>query len=101
MEKPETILFDFKEVATQLVKQRGIHEGLWALYFEFGITGANLGFETLDGEFPLTKEGLPEHVLPTAIVSINKIGLAKAPYLTSIAVDAAIVNPKPKGVKKK
>ena len=37
---PETpqIIFSFKEIAEMLVKQQDIHEGLWGIYAEFGIT---------------------------------------------------------------
>ena len=83
---PETrqIIFSYKEIAEILVKQQGIHEGVWGIYAEFGITAANVN----------TAPGAD--LIPAAIVPIQRMGLQRfdeeAPGLT---VDAAVVNPAP------
>lgn len=82
MAKPETYLFDFKEIAEALIKQQGIHEGVWGIYIEFGIRGANIHAG------PETKS-----ILPAAIVPVVKIGLQKFKEENSLSVDAAKVNP--------
>ena len=42
MAEVKTYVFDYKEVAEALIKQQGIHEGLWGVYMEFGIGAANI-----------------------------------------------------------
>ena len=75
--------FELKEAAIALIKEQGIHEGLWILSFEI-VLGA--------GQFGPT----PAEAKPGAIMQINKLQLlrqtAGAPE-NPIAVDAAIVNP--------
>lgn len=73
------ITFSHQELAEILVRQQGLHEGIWALYVEFGMVAANLGSNKTD-------------VLPSAILSITKIGLNRAPEVTAVSVDAAQVN---------
>jgi hypothetical protein len=85
MAEPDRFIFTYKELATAMVKQQGVHEGLWMIYVEFGIQGANVG-ESKD------------QVVPTAIVPVLKVGLqliAKDHPLadSAIVVDAAAVNP--------
>jgi hypothetical protein len=64
-----------------LVKQQGIHEGLWGIYFELGIGGANVPLP--DGN----------HV-PATIVPIQKMGLQRFDEeVKGLTVDAAVVNP--------
>ena len=76
------IKFKFRDVATALVKERGIHEGYWSIYVRFGIKAVNIGF---DGSDPM----------PTALIPILDMGLTKTEQ-GPLAVDAAIVNPAPK-----
>ena len=75
--------FELKEAAIALIKEQGIHEGLWILSFEI-VLGA--------GQFGPT----PAEAKPGAIMQINKLQLlrqaAGAPENPN-AVDAAIVNP--------
>ncbi|MFI5180125.1 MAG: hypothetical protein ACHQPI_01895 [Thermoanaerobaculia bacterium] len=75
------VTFTHKEVAEALVRHYGLHEGIWGLYIEFGIQGANLG-------------PTPLEVNPVAIVPVQKIGLQRFPELNSLSVDAAVANPK-------
>lgn len=84
-ESQEKHLFSYQEVAEALVKKQGLHEGRWALYFEFGISAANFN----------TKEGGQE-LVPAAIVPLQSIGLLRAKDENNLTVDAAVVNPKGK-----
>ena len=88
MPEARQIVFTYKEIAEALVKQQGIHEGLWGIYIEFGTAGANVN----------TAPGAD--LVPAAIVTLAKMGLQRfdeeAPGLT---VDAAVVNPAPSAEK--
>lgn len=82
MAEARQIVFSYKEVAEALVKQHGIHEGLWGIYAEFGISAANIN-SAAGGD-----------LTPAAIVPLVRMGLQRfdeeAPGLS---VDAAVVNP--------
>ena len=83
MAESRVLTFSHREVAEALVKQENLHEGIWGIYIEFGITAANIGSDS-------------ESVLPAAIVPVQKIGLQRFSEESSLAVNAAKVNPKPK-----
>jgi hypothetical protein len=75
--------FDLKEVAAALMKQQGIHEGLWLLAFEFNLGAGLVG---------ATKED----IRPAAFVQINKISLVRQNEISAapnLIVNAAEVNP--------
>ncbi|MFH0958235.1 MAG: hypothetical protein V1897_05980 [Pseudomonadota bacterium] len=76
----------FKELAEIIVKKQGLHEGVWGIYVKFGLSAGSIGFKEQD-------------ILPTAMVPIIEIGIQKQGELSPLAVDAAVVNPRP--VKKK
>jgi hypothetical protein len=82
-------LLSFKELAEIVVKKQGLHEGFWGIIVKFGIQAANLN---LPGGASL---------FPSAIVPILEIGIQKQDELTPLAVDAAIVNPRPLKGKKR
>ena len=82
MAEPIQIVFSYKEVAEALLKTQGIHEGIWGLYIKFGISAANVG-------------PTPDALSPAAIVPILQIGLQKFDEENNLAVNAAMVNPKP------
>jgi hypothetical protein len=82
MAEPTQIVFSYKEVAEALLKKENIHEGIWGLYIQFGISAANAGPDK-------------DSLRPTAIVPILHIGLQKFEEENNLAVDAALVNPKP------
>jgi hypothetical protein len=88
MAEPGQLLFTHKEVVEALVKQQGLHEGLWMLYMEFGIQGVNMGPSD-------------DLLVPGAIVPVQKIGLQRGTKENSLTVDAAKVNPRPKDHGKK
>lgn len=92
MAEVSQIVFDYNEVVEALIKKEDIHEGTWALYFEFGIAAANLGAMTAGADTSVP----PTQVTPTALIPIQKIGIVKTEQLSNISVDAAKVNPKPK-----
>jgi len=77
----ESYTFEFKEVAEILVKKAGLHNGIWAISFQFALTGANIS----------SSPG--KDLNPAAIVPILKIGLQKVKEETNLSVDAAKVNP--------
>ncbi len=82
MPEARQIIFSYQEIAEALVKEQGIHEGLWGIYAEFGIAAANIN-NTPGGD-----------LTPAAIVPLVRMGIQRydeeAPGLT---VDAAKVNP--------
>lgn len=85
MAEPQTITFEYKEVVDALIKRQDIHEGIWQLYIEFGITAANIG-----------QGPTKENVIPAAIVPLLKIGIHKVTEENQLTVNAAVANPPPK-----
>lgn len=81
--------FTYKEVVEALLKHQGLHDGIWGMYMEFGIRGANIGVGPED-----------ESLLPAAIVPVVKIGLQRFDKVHQLSVDASEVNPPPKKGKK-
>jgi hypothetical protein len=88
MAEPVQFMFTPEEVVQALLKQQGIHEGIWSLGVEFSFTAMTAG---------PTKEDL----FPTAMVGVTKIGLSKANQESSIAFDAAKLNPTEKKVRQR
>src|SRR5262249_39834596 len=82
MAETSQIMFSHKEVVEALIKQHGIHEGVWSLLVQFGVQGANIAL------------GSP-NLVPAAIVPIVGIGLQKTDQITGLSVDAAEINPAP------
>jgi hypothetical protein len=72
------ITFSHKELAEILVRHQNLHEGIWGLHIEFGLTAANIGV-------------VPD-IVPAAIVPILKIGLTRFGEVNAVSVDAAQVN---------
>ena len=83
MAEPRQYVFSYKEIAEALVKQEGIHEGLWGLYIEFGIGAANIA-TTPDSN----------DTTPAAIVPLQKLGIQRFDEASNLTVDAAEVNPR-------
>lgn len=82
MAQSDRFLFSFREVATNLVRAQGIHEGHWGLYMEFAIQGMNV-------------PGSGGDLHPAALVPIMKLGIQLFPEPNTLTVDAAEVNPAP------
>lgn len=102
MAELKPITFDYKEVVTALLKQQGIHTGIWALYIEFGFAAVNMPLKVGEGQMAAAigpEENQREYLRPLAMIPIQCIGIVPAKEVTAISVDAAKVNPKPKGSK--
>ncbi len=80
MAEPTQFSFSYKEVVTALLKQQGIHEGIWTLQVSYGIAAINAG--------PNANE-----LSPAAIVPLVGIGIQKGTEVNNLSVDASIVNP--------
>ena len=83
-ETEPTITFSHKEVATLLIKDKGIHEGNWGIHLELALMG---------GMFPLPTSSDTLAVLPGGVLAVAKIGIHKFPQPNPLTVDAAVVNP--------
>ena len=79
--------FTYLQLAELLVKESGIHEGHWGLFFRFGLGGGNL---------PIGGPGGQVAVRPAAIVPVTEIGIQEFGDPNPLTVDAAKVNPKPR-----
>jgi hypothetical protein len=89
MAEPRQITFAYTELAEMLIKKQGIHEGLWGVYVELGIGGANVN-------------PVPEaDAVPAAIVPLVRMGIQKFDVeVKGITVDAAVVNPAPEAAQR-
>jgi hypothetical protein len=92
MGEADLYIFSFKEIAEALIKKQNIHEGIWGVYIEFGLSAANINAQGPTGE---------EAFLPAAIIPVAKIGIRKYEKENSLSVDAAKVNPVSTPAKKK
>jgi hypothetical protein len=81
--------FSLTEVVEALLRDRGIHEGRWALSMEFGTTGASF-----------SPHGEGNVSLPAVLVSISGATLVRADDCAFAVVDAAIANPRKAASKK-
>lgn len=87
MPEIKNFTFDHKEIAEAIIKHQDIHEGLWGVYIEFGIVGANINQGPGEG-----------NLLPAAIVPVMKIGIQRFDKPSSLTVDASKVNPGKKSI---
>jgi len=71
--------FSHKELATVLVRELGIKEGIWGLYVKFGVGATNAGPNETN-------------LMPAAVVPVLSIGLQPFDKETNLSVDAAKVN---------
>ncbi|KKM67977.1 hypothetical protein LCGC14_1465720 [marine sediment metagenome] len=92
MPEKEKKKFTYTQLAELLVKESDIHEGYWGLFLEFGLGGANLPIADPDGQMVLR---------PAAIIPVSVIGIQEFGGPNPLTVDAAEVNPKPKGTSKR
>lgn len=82
MAESTAYLLDYKEILTAIIKQQGLHEGIWQLHIEFGLAAANIA----------TAE---DQISPAAILAVKRIGIMRIDKESPIAIDAAKVNPAP------
>lgn len=66
-------------LATALVQANDLHDGIWRVYFKFGINGLNA---SVNG-----------HLSACALVPVIEVGLMADTQVSDLAVDAAVVNP--------
>lgn len=88
MAEPGQYIFSYKEVVEALLQKEGIREGIWQLFVRFNLGAANVGQSETE-------------VAPAAIVTIAQLGLLKAEKESTLAVDAATLNPKKLSAKTK
>lgn len=79
--------FSHQEIATDLIRKQGLHEGRWKLTLEVGFSGTSLPVNTPDGS---------RELLPAGLVFIAAIGITPTDEENNLTVDAAEVNPAPK-----
>ena len=74
--------FSHEELVSLMLKSANVHEGLWALSVNFklgaGVFGAN-----------------EKDVAPTGFVSVEALGVRRAPGVGPMVFDAAQLNPAP------
>lgn len=73
--------YNLTELAALLVRDQGLHEGLYSLVVEFQVAVGSVGPS-------------PDMIMPGAMVGFSKIGLLPATKPGPNTVDAAEVNPK-------
>jgi len=89
MEQVERFELTYKEVIEALIKQLGLHEGVWALTAQLGFNAISYG-------------PTPSEAKIAAHVHIANFGIHRVGKETSLSVDAAKVNPpSPKSMKPK
>lgn len=76
-------LLQHSELVTLLIKEFGVHEGIWTLAVELQFAALTAGPDD-------------QSVYPTGLVSVKTIGLSPGTKVNNISVDAAKVNPRPK-----
>ena len=74
----------FKELVELIVKKLDLHEGIWELRSGWALGPANMG-------------PTPDQVFPGVAVAMTQIGIHRVAKETSLAVDAAKINPRPEG----
>lgn len=89
MPEVKHMTFEHREVVKCLLDKAGISDGIWMLYIEFGIAGANIGTS------PEKKD-----ICPTAVVPILKIGIQRSDEAHANTVDASAIGTK-KAARKK
>jgi hypothetical protein len=82
MPEIENVTFTHKEIAEMLVRKQNLHEGLWGIFIEFGLSGANIG-ESPESDL----------ILPAAVIPVLKIGIQRFKTPNNLTVDAAVINP--------
>lgn len=84
MAEVDQYTFPYSEIVEALVRKQGLHEGVWQLRIEFGLSAANI--KQVEGSKDAT---------PSAIIPVVKIGIQRGNELNNLSVDAAVVNPRP------
>lgn len=83
-ERPEGFFFSHRDIATDLIKKQGLHEGRWKLTLELGLGGHSMPIKKPDGT---------QELYPTGLVLVTAIGITRTEEVNNLTVDAAEVNP--------
>lgn len=75
-------MYSHQDLAKILIKESGIHEGTWSVAIEFKMAATMVGEDA-------------ESVLPSGVVGVSRIGIQETSSENVLAVDAAVVNPRP------
>ena len=86
--QPPPVILSLRDMTEIIIKDRELHEGLYNLGFQFQIAVGAVGPS-------------PETVVPGAMFGVTGVGLEKVTNAGPHTVDAAIVNPSPRGVGKR
>ncbi len=80
--EPTQIKFSYQDLATMMVKERGINEGYWSVYAKFALNAVNISLNNAPA-------------VPCAIVPMVEFGLQREPDegFGELAVNASEVNP--------
>ena len=78
MTTDETISYGPKQITEMIIRERGISDGYWMLSLEFGLVAANTGPS-------------PDEIYPSAIIPVQKIGIARSSEPNPMTVDASKV----------
>ena len=76
------IAYSLKEIAEVLVKDQGIHDGIWGIYVKFGLSATNINNASMQNE-----------MFPAAVVPVVELGIQRFEEANALTVDAAVVNP--------
>ncbi len=87
MAEPTQYTLSYRDLVTLLIRDAGVTEGEWALMLKFGLQGANIGPSD-------------DSYIPSAVVGVTEIGLAKTDKPSNLSVNAKDVSPA-KGRQKK
>jgi hypothetical protein len=91
----------FKRLAEVIIKERGIHEGLWGIYARFGFVASIINVEQApEALAELSSDVPPAKLAPGVVVPLLEIGIQPFQKPNDFTVDAAEVNPAPKTTKK-
>ena len=90
MAEPTQFTLTHRELVELIIKSANVHEGRWVLSVTFGFVPGNFGPSQ-------------DQVSPGTIVAVNQVGIQRElPEMMmppGLTVDAALVNPAPKGEK--
>jgi hypothetical protein len=85
MADPTQYTFSHRELVEILIRNQGLHQGIWAASFQLGMGNTQVPSPSGGGD-----------TLPAIVVTIFGVGLQKADKEGPSALDAAKVNPKKK-----
>jgi len=72
---PTPITFSYKEVVEALLKHKGIKDGVWRIWVEFGLGAANIA-------------GPGGQISPTAFIPVKTLGIIPTGDINHLSVDA-------------